>query len=174
MADVTVAQFADVLKVPVDRLLTQLDEAGIKVAGADARISDEAKMELLTFLRRSHGREEAAGSSPRKITLKRKSQGEIKVATAQGRARTVNVEVRTKKTYLNRSVLEEQAKQKHEEVEQRQHTEESKEQEERSEAERLVAEQRERERLEAEARIREAEESTRAHAEEEARQRTPC
>jgi translation initiation factor IF-2 len=171
MADVTVAQFADVLKVPVDRLLTQLEEAGIKVAGAEARISDEAKMELLTFLRRSHGRDEAAGNSPRKITLKRKSQGEIKVATAQGRARTVNVEVRTKKTYLNRSVLEEQAKQKHEEVEQRHHVEETREQEERGEAERLATEQRERERLEAEARLREAEESTRAHAEEEARQR---
>ena len=64
MADVTVTQFADVLKVPVERLLTQLDEAGIHVAGADATISDEAKMELLTFLRRSHGRTTEA-SSPR-------------------------------------------------------------------------------------------------------------
>ena len=35
MADVTVAQFAEVLKVPVERLLAQLDEAGIKVGGAD-------------------------------------------------------------------------------------------------------------------------------------------
>jgi translation initiation factor IF-2 len=170
MADVTVAQFADVLKVPVDRLLTQLDEAGIKVAGADATISDEAKMELLTFLRRSHGREEAAGSSPRKITLKRKSQNEIKVATSQGRARTVNVEVRTKKTYLNRSVLEEQAKQKHEEVEQKLQVDDVREQEQRTEAERHAAEERERLRQEAEAKQREAEESARAHAEEEARQ----
>ena len=105
MADVTVSQFAEVLKVPVERLLTQLDEAGIPVAGADATISDEAKMELLTFLRRAHGRTGEA-AAPSKITLKRKSQGEIKVASPQGRARTVNVEVRTKKTYLNRSVLE--------------------------------------------------------------------
>ena len=109
MADVTVSQFAEVLKVPVDRLLTQLDEAGIKVSGASDMISDEAKMELLTFLRRSHGRDDNA-AAPSKITLKRKSQGEIKVATAQGRARTVNVEVRSKKTYLNRSVLEEKAR----------------------------------------------------------------
>jgi translation initiation factor IF-2 len=108
MADVTVSQFAEVLKVPVERLLTQLDEAGIEVSGADDTISDEAKMELLTFLRRAHGRGEDA--APRKITLKRKSQGEIKVASPQGRARTVNVEVRRKKTYLNRSVLEEQAR----------------------------------------------------------------
>ncbi len=119
MADVTVSQFAEVLKVPVDRLLMQLDEAGIKVSGANDMISDEAKMELLTFLRRSHGREENAAAAPSKITLKRKSQGEIKVATAQGRARTVNVEVRSKKTYLNRSVLEEKGRVAADEVEQR-------------------------------------------------------
>src|SRR5688500_6403447 len=111
MADVTVTQFAEVLKVPVDRLLTQLDEAGIPVAGADATISDEAKMELLTFLRRAHGRKEDA-AAPRKITLQRKSQGEIKVASDQGRARTVAVEVRRKKTYLNRSVIEEEQRQR--------------------------------------------------------------
>src|SRR3954463_3100217 len=114
MADVTVSQFAEVLKVPVERLLTQLDEAGITVSGADDTISDDAKMELLTFLRRTHGRAEDA-AAPRKITLKRKSQGEIKVASAQGRARTVNIEVRTKKTYLNRSVLEEKARPQEEE-----------------------------------------------------------
>ncbi len=47
MSDVTVAQFADVLKVPVDRLLVQLEEAGIPVKGAEDTISDEAKLELL-------------------------------------------------------------------------------------------------------------------------------
>ena len=52
MAEVTVSQFAEVLKVPVDRLLVQLDQAGIKVEGPNARISDDAKMELLTHLRR--------------------------------------------------------------------------------------------------------------------------
>ena len=55
MADVTVAQFAEVLKVTVDKLLAQLDEAGIKVEGYDDRISDEAKLEFLTHLRRKHG-----------------------------------------------------------------------------------------------------------------------
>src|SRR5262245_27061796 len=109
MADVTVSQFAEVLKVPVERLLTQLDEAGIQVSGANDTISDDAKMELLTFLRRAHGSKQST-TAPSKITLKRKSQGEIKVASPQGRARMVNVEVRSKKTYLNRSVLEEQAR----------------------------------------------------------------
>ena len=56
MADVTVAQFADVLKVPVDKLLLQLDEAGIKVKGSDDTISEDAKLDLLTHLRQSHGR----------------------------------------------------------------------------------------------------------------------
>ena len=55
MADVTVSQFAEVLKVPVERLLTQLDEAGIRVSGADDTISDEAKMELHRPLCRERG-----------------------------------------------------------------------------------------------------------------------
>ena len=115
MADVTVTQFADVLKVPVDRLLTQLEQAGITVTGADAVISDEAKLELLTHLRRSHGSGEEA-ASPRKITLQRKTQSELKLASTQGRARTVNVEVRVKRTYVKRDVLEEQNRAQQEQV----------------------------------------------------------
>src|SRR4029078_7970116 len=114
MSDVTVAQFAEVLKVPVDRLLVQLESAGIQVSGTEALISDEAKLELLTHLRRSHGgsgpttQRQPGVSAPRKITLARKTQSELKQASTQGRARTVNVEVRHKKTYLTRDVLEEQ------------------------------------------------------------------
>ena len=74
MAEVTVSQFADVLKVPVDRLLVQLEQAGITVSGADDKISDDAKMELLTHLRRSHGSGEETTAAPNKITLKRKTQ----------------------------------------------------------------------------------------------------
>ncbi|HEY4366027.1 MAG TPA: translation initiation factor IF-2 [Steroidobacteraceae bacterium] len=181
MADVTVTQFAEVLKVPVARLLTQLDEAGIQVAGAEATISDEAKMELLTFLRRAHGRGEDA-AAPRKITLQRKSQGELKVASPQGRARTVNVEVRTKKTYLNRSVLQEKARvqqdpheeqqpieQDHqEEIDRTKQLEEEQERlkQERLEIERREAEQLLRQREEAEARRR-VDEEVRQRAEEE-------
>ena len=111
MADVTIAQFAEVLKVPVEKLLTQLDEAGITVKGSDDQISDEAKLELLTFLRRSHGQDDspATAAAPRKITLNRKSQSELKLSGAQGRSRTVNVEVRRKRTYIKRDVLEKQA-----------------------------------------------------------------
>ncbi len=115
MAEVTVSQFAEVLKVPVDRLLVQLDQAGIKVSGPQDQISDDAKLELLTHLRRSHGSEEE-GSAPRKITLRRKTQSELKLASVQGRSRTVNVEVRQKRTYIKRDVLEEQARQQNDEV----------------------------------------------------------
>ena len=116
MAEVTVTEFAEVLKVPVERLIVQLDEAGIKVSGAEDVISEDAKLELLTHLRRTHGRKDPAASSPRKITLKRKSQSELKLAGGQGRARTVNVEVRRKRTYIKRDVLEEQARKQQEEL----------------------------------------------------------
>ena len=106
MADVTVAQFAEVLKVPVEKLLSQLDDAGIKVAGADDKISEDAKLELLTHLRRSHGQEDASSpGAPRRITLRRKSQSELRLSGAQGRSRTVNVEVRKKRTYIKRSII---------------------------------------------------------------------
>jgi len=111
MADVTVSQFAEVLKVPVDKLMAQLADAGIKVTGSDDKISEDAKLELLTHLRRSHGQDDtpATAAAPRKITLKRKSQSELRLAGAQGRSRTVNVEVRRKRTYIKRDVLEKQA-----------------------------------------------------------------
>ncbi|HEV7714277.1 MAG TPA: translation initiation factor IF-2 [Steroidobacteraceae bacterium] len=146
MADVTVSQFAAVLKVPVDRLLTQLEQAGIKVGGADDRISDDAKLELLTHLRRTHGSGDE-GSAPRKITLQRKTQQELKLASVQGRARTVNVEVRQKKTYIKRDVLQEQARQQQDEIDAKRREADDAV---RLEAERIEAERRERERVEAE------------------------
>ena len=153
MADVTVAQFADVLKVPVDKLLAQLDEAGIKVKGSDDTISEDAKLELLTHLRRSHGQEDTSASAgaPRRITLKRKSQQELKLSGSQGRARTVNVEVRRKRTYIKRDVLEKQAQKEQEALDAKR----------REEQEKLDAERREQERQkeEREAKAREVEES---------------
>jgi translation initiation factor IF-2 len=171
MADVTVAQFAEVLKVPVDRLLQQLDQAGIKVDTAQDMISEEAKHELLTHLRRSHGRDDAqAEAAPRKITLRRKSQSELKLAGTQGRARTVNVEVRSKRTYIKREVLEDQARHQLEEIERQRETEEqTKAAQEREEHERRERERLDRERLEEENRRRSDEENRKRTAEEEAR-----
>ena len=168
MADVTVAQFADVLKVSVDRLLTQLEEAGISVQGAEDTISDEAKLELLTFLRESHGRE-APAVTPRKITLKRKTQSELRQPVGQGRARMVNVEVRKKRTYIKRDVLEEQARQDQEELDrQRQAEEDAKRRVE--EAARHTVEQEQKLR-EDEQKRRQADEEARLAAEENARKK---
>src|SRR5579864_7717411 len=167
MAEVSVSQFAEVLKVPVDRLLVQLDQAGIKVSGPDARISDDAKLELLTHLRRSHGSEDAGGDgAPRKITLKRKTQSELKLASNQGRARTVNVEVRRTRNYIKRDVLEEQARAQQDELDSRKREAEEAV---RAASERADAERRERERLEAENRRRVEEEEARRRAQEDAR-----
>ncbi|HKU91286.1 MAG TPA: translation initiation factor IF-2 [Steroidobacteraceae bacterium] len=172
MSDVTVAQFAEVLKVPVDRLLVQLESAGIQVSGPQALISDEAKLELLTHLRRSHGGSEPTSksqlgvSAPRKITLARKTQSELKQASTQGRARTVNVEVRHKKTYIKRDVLEEQNKQLQDEVD---HKRKEQEAAEAAERERAEAARRESERMEAENRRRIEDEATRKRQAEEAR-----
>ncbi len=142
MSDVTVAQFAEVLKVPVDKLLSQLDEAGIKVSGSDDTISEDAKLELLTHLRRSHGQDDtpATAAAPRRITLKRKSQSELRLSGAQGRSRTVNVEVRRKRTYIKRDVLEKQAQEEKDALDAKR----------REEEERVAAEAREQERLKAE------------------------
>src|SRR6187431_297875 len=170
MSDVTVAQFAEVLKVPVDRLLVQLESAGIQVAGPQALISDEAKLELLTHLRRAHGADEpsktAGAAAPRKITLARKSQSELKQASTQGRARTVNVEVRHKKTYIKRDVLEEQNKQLQDEVDSKRKEQEAAEQAERD---RQEAARKESERMEAENRRRIEDEATKKKQAEEAR-----
>src|SRR5690349_22658528 len=157
MAEVTVSQFAEVLKVPVDRLLAQLDQAGIKVDGPNARISDDAKLELLTHLRRSHGSENEQ-AAPSKITLKRKTQTELQRASAQGRARTVNVEVRQKKTYIKRDVLQEKARLQQDEIDAKRREADDAA---RAETERLEAERREHERMEAENRRRIEEEDNR-------------
>src|SRR6187455_803679 len=171
MSDVTVAQFAEVLKVPVDRLLVQLESAGIQVAGPQALISDEAKLELLTHLRRAHGGSEppvktAGAAAPRKITLARKTQSELKQASTQGRARTVNVEVRHKKTYIKRDVLEEQNKQSQGAVDEKRKEQEAAE---AAERERQEAARKESERMEAENRRRIEDEATKKKQAEEAR-----
>jgi translation initiation factor IF-2 len=153
MSDVTVAQFAEVLKIPVEKLLTQLDEAGITVAGANDLITDKAKQELLTHLRRSHGAATAT-SSPATITLKRRSQGELKVAGQQGRAKTVSVQVRRTKTYVNRGVLEEEARKQQEELDRVRQAEQDRMDQERGERERAENERKERERAAAEAEAR--------------------
>ena len=169
MANVTIAQFAEVLKVPVDKLLAQLDEAGIKVRSSDDLISDDAKLELLSHLRRSHGQEDASGlaAAPRRITLNRKSQSELRLSGAQGRSHTVNVEVRKKRTYIKRDVLEEQAQQEQDELDRVRLEEEQRIEAEKQALEQAEAKKEEAVRLEEEKKQKAEEE--RATAEDQAR-----
>ncbi len=113
MSDVTIKQLAKVLGTPVDKLLAQLGEAGMKFSDPDQVISSTEKVKLLGFLRRTHGKQEEASApsaaAPRQITLKRRTVSEITVVPGQrgASAKTVNVEVRQKRTYVKRSTVEE-------------------------------------------------------------------
>lgn len=169
MSGVTVEKFAETLKVSVDRLLVQLEEAGVSVSGADDVISDDAKMELLNHLRRSHGRTAEKDSvAPRKITLSRRDKSELRLSGGQGRSRTVNVEVRRKRSYVKRDVLEEEARQQQEELDaQRAAEEAAKLAEEQAEQERLAAEEAaQREAEEAESLRQQQEEAAKAEQQE--------
>ncbi|MBI3772674.1 MAG: translation initiation factor IF-2 [Gammaproteobacteria bacterium] len=102
MSEVTVQQLAETVGIPVDRLLLQLDEAGLAVSGPNAKISDEDKAHLLKHLR--HEDVETDASAPKKITLKRKTVSELKQAGGGTKAKTISVEVRKRRTYVKRSV----------------------------------------------------------------------
>ena len=106
MADVTVSELAKVVGVPVEKLLSQVKEAGLPHTKADDSISNEDKNTLLLFLRRSHGDSESKDAAPKKITLKRKTVETLKSASNHGRGKTVAVEVRKKRTYVKRSELQ--------------------------------------------------------------------
>ena len=151
MSDVTIKQLAQVLGMPVDKLLGQLGEAGMKFSDQEQVISSTEKVKLLGFLRRTHGKNEAVAevddSAPRQITLKRRTVGELKVATPGGRgvpasAKTVNVEVRAKRTYVKRSAIAEEAGVDGEREDALRKLQASQQQREQEERERLDAEHR--------------------------------
>ncbi|MBW4934433.1 translation initiation factor IF-2 [Marinobacter sp. F4206] len=99
MAEVTVKQLAEDVGAPVDRLLKQIVEAGLKARSENDSVSSDEKQQLLAYLRKNHGE---ADSEPRKITLKRKTTTTLKA----GKAKTVNVEVRKRRTYIKRAELQ--------------------------------------------------------------------
>jgi translation initiation factor IF-2 len=123
-SDVTVKQLATTVGIPVERLLAQLNDAGIAASEADSPITEQEKLQLLGYLRRSHGKKEPdeTEAAPKRVTIKRKSVGELRQpvaaaprtgagarptltsrAAAQQRAtKTVSVEVRRKRTYVKR------------------------------------------------------------------------
>lgn len=97
MAEVTVNELAKSIGAPVERLLKQMHEAGLQHKNAEAKVSDEEKQRLLNFLKSSHG----DALEPKKITLQRKTTTTIKTGTGNAK-KTVNVEVRKKRTYIKR------------------------------------------------------------------------
>ena len=102
MAEVTVKQLAEDVGAPVDRLLKQIVEAGLKARSESDSVSSDEKQQLLAYLRKTHGE---ADAEPRKITLKRKTTTTLKA----GKAKTVNVEVRKRRTYIKRAELQPEA-----------------------------------------------------------------
>jgi translation initiation factor IF-2 len=100
MASNNVAQFATELRMPADLLLTQLKAAGVSKSSSSDSLSKEDKDKLLDHLRRSHGA--SSDGEKKKITLTRKETTEIKQADATGKSRTIQVEVRKKRTFIKR------------------------------------------------------------------------
>jgi len=106
MASNNVAQFATELKMPADLLLKQLKAAGVDKSSTDDQLSKEDKDKLLGHLRKVHGA--AADGEKKKITLTRKETTEIKQADSSGKSRTIQVEVRKKRTFVKREETPEQ------------------------------------------------------------------
>ena len=99
MSSTTVAEFATELKKSTVTLLQQLKSAGVAKTAASDSLTETDKHKLLVHLQASHG---TASVERKKITLVKKSTSEIKQADATGKARTIQVEVRKKRTFVKR------------------------------------------------------------------------
>ena len=110
MSTTTVSKLATALKLSSEKLILQLNDAGIAVKDKNDVVSNDQKLLLLNHLRGSHGTKSTASSAPKKLTINRRSQSELKLSGSFGRSRTVNVEVRKKRTYLKKETLIDQAK----------------------------------------------------------------
>ncbi|ALS62205.1 MULTISPECIES: translation initiation factor IF-2 [Pandoraea] len=170
MASINVAQFAEELKMPAGVLLEQLKAAGVDKLSADDSVTEADKARLLEHLRRSHG---AGDGDKKKITLTRRQTSEIKQADSTGKARTIQVEVRKKRTFVKRDDVAEGAE--NAAVSAEDEALRQREEDARREAERLAAEaaelklrQEQLEREEAERREREEKEAAERRAREEA------
>ncbi len=171
MSKVTVSQLAEVLGVSVEKLLGQLNEAGIEAQSGDEAVSNDDKKKLLAHLRASHGKSESDATAPRKVTLKRRSVSELRIPGSGPRAatKTVNVEFRKKRTYVKRDQLDAHQTEDPEREAARKALEESRAQRE-EEAQRVQAEQEAKDRQQAEETARvEAEKAARKEQEEQAR-----
>ena len=99
MSNITVAELANELKRSVGKLLEQLQAAGVKKSSGGDVLTETDKKKLLDHLQSSHG---TVAPARKKITLTKKTTSEIKQADATGKARTIQVEVRKKRTFIKR------------------------------------------------------------------------
>jgi len=118
MSNKTVRQLAEVVKIPLERLLEQLKEAGLSASAPDDVINEDEKMQLLAHLRKRHGKDGgAAEGSLKRVTLKRRTVSELKQASVPGSTtKTISVEVRKQKTYIKRSEVADSDEQKNVEL----------------------------------------------------------
>ncbi|MGZ8216242.1 translation initiation factor IF-2 [Methylomagnum sp.] len=108
MSDVTVRQLAEMVGIPLERLLAQLGDAGLSKNGADDALSDAEKLRFLSHLRQSHGKAQGDTGEPKRVTLQRRTVSELKQGKVPGKnQKTISVEVRKKRTYIKRSELPE-------------------------------------------------------------------
>ncbi len=99
MSSTTVSEFANELKKSTETLLEQLKSAGVAKTAASDPLTESDKQHLLSYLQASHG---TASPERKKITLVKKLTSEIKQADGTGKARTIQVEVRKKRTFIRR------------------------------------------------------------------------
>ncbi|RKE89194.1 translation initiation factor 2 (bIF-2) [Xenorhabdus ehlersii] len=165
MTEVTVKLLAEEIQTSEERLIQQFADAGIQKTATDS-VSQKEKEALLAYLNREQG---GSGGQPGKLTLQRKTRSTLNVPGTGGKSKSVAIEVRKKRTYVNRDALEqakaeEQAQREAEEQARREAEEKARLE---AEAKKFAEEQAKRE-AEEKAK-REAEESARREAEEKAK-----
>ncbi|HED4104566.1 translation initiation factor IF-2 [Klebsiella aerogenes] len=144
MTDVTIKALASEIQTSVDRLIQQFADAGIRKSAEDS-VTAQEKQTLLTHLNREHG------SAPDKLTLQRKTRSTLNIPGTGGKSKSVQIEVRKKRTFVKRDpqeaerlAAEEQAQREAEEQARRE-AEEAAKREAQLKAEREAAEQAKRE-----------------------------
>ena len=95
----TIAEFAAELNKSTASLIEQLTSAGVANVNANDHLSEADKQKLLGFLQAGHG---TVAAERKKITLVKRSTSEIKQADVAGKSRTIQVEVRKKRTFVKR------------------------------------------------------------------------
>ena len=171
MPQVTIDAFAKQIKITIDKLLSQLEQAGISGKTKDDLLEDDEKLKLLQHLKRGAI---TNTSGKETVSVKRKTKDEIRQTTRTGAARTVHVEVKKRRTFVKRSVLEAEhadvvakeeeveAQRKAQEEETRKAKEEAEEKVKKEEAEKLLTEEKEKEK-EKEAKEQASKESEKAN-----------